>query len=90
MKKRVITGAILSVVAGTLIYFGGVYFAVVALVCICFALSEEYKAIRGAGYHPVAEPTWVALGISIPLMEKRQLKNKPGYAEYRKQTRMLI
>lgn len=30
------------------------------------------------------------LGISIPLMEKRQLANKPGYAEYRKQTRMLI
>ena len=30
------------------------------------------------------------LGISIPLMEKRQLTNKPGYAEYRKQTRMLI
>ena len=30
------------------------------------------------------------LGISIPLMEKRQLQNKPGYAEYRKQTRMLI
>ena len=30
------------------------------------------------------------LGISIPLMEKRQLKNKPEYAEYRKQTRILI
>ena len=30
------------------------------------------------------------LCISIPLMEKRQLQNKPGYAEYRKQTRMLI
>ena len=30
------------------------------------------------------------LGISIPLMEKRQLQNKPGYADYRKQTRMLI
>ena len=30
------------------------------------------------------------LGISIPLMEKRQLANKPGYAEYRKQTRILI
>ena len=28
--------------------------------------------------------------ISIPLMEKRQLKNKPGYAEYRKHTRMFI
>ena len=30
------------------------------------------------------------LGISIPLMEKRQLANKPGYAEYRKHTRILI
>ena len=30
------------------------------------------------------------LGISIPLMEKRQLQNKPGYADYRKKTRMLI
>ena len=30
------------------------------------------------------------LGISIPLMEQRQLKNKPGYAEYRQQTRLLI
>jgi len=30
------------------------------------------------------------IGISIPLMEKRQLQNKPGYAEYRKQTRILI
>ncbi|MBR4136431.1 MAG: hypothetical protein IKU03_08515 [Bacteroidales bacterium] len=28
--------------------------------------------------------------ISIPLMEKRQLQKKPGYAEYRKQTRMFI
>ena len=28
--------------------------------------------------------------ISIPLMEKRQLQNKPEYADYRKQTRMLI
>ena len=34
--------------------------------------------------------TALFLGISIPLMEKRQLANKPGYAEYRKQTRILI
>ena len=34
--------------------------------------------------------TTLFLGISIPLMEKRQLANKPGYAEYRKQTRILI
>lgn len=30
------------------------------------------------------------LCISIPLMEARQMKNKPGYAEYRKETRILI
>ncbi len=34
--------------------------------------------------------TAMFLGISIPLMEKRQLANKPDYAEYRKQTRILI
>ena len=34
--------------------------------------------------------TALFLGISIPLMEKRQLQNKPDYAEYRKQTRILI
>lgn len=30
------------------------------------------------------------LGISIPLMESRQMKNKPGYEQYRKETRILI
>jgi len=38
---------------------------------------------------PVAM-TALFLGISIPMMERRQLQNKPGYAEYKKQTRMLI
>ena len=67
MKKRIITGLILSAITAALIYFAGVYFAVAALICICFALAEEYKAIRHAGYQPVAEPTWIALGTSIPL-----------------------
>jgi steroid 5-alpha reductase family enzyme len=34
--------------------------------------------------------TALFLFISIPMMERRQLQNKPGYAEYRKKTRMLI
>ena len=38
---------------------------------------------------PVAM-TSLFLFISIPMMEKRQLENKPGYAEYRKRTRILI
>ena len=34
--------------------------------------------------------TALFVGISVPLMEKRQLANKPDYAAYRKQTRMFI
>ena len=34
--------------------------------------------------------TALFLFISIPMMERRQLENKPGYADYRKKTRILI
>ncbi len=34
--------------------------------------------------------TALFLFISIPMMERRQLQNKPGYADYKKSTRMLI
>jgi len=34
--------------------------------------------------------TALFLFISIPMMERRQLKSKPGYAEYRKNTRILL
>lgn len=34
--------------------------------------------------------TAMFLFISIPMMERRQLQNKPGYAEYRSRTRILI
>lgn len=51
-----------------------------------------YASLNGFNWFvccPIAM-TALFLGISIPLMEKRQLHNKPGYAEYRKRTRMLI
>ena len=57
MLQRIITGAVLSAVAGTMIYFGQVPFAVAALVCVCFALYEEIKALKAAGHRPIAEPT---------------------------------
>lgn len=34
--------------------------------------------------------TLLFVGVSVPLMEKRQLHNKPGYVEYREKTRMFI
>ena len=46
MKKRIITGLILSAITGVLIYFAGVYFAVVALICICFALGANEEELQ--------------------------------------------
>lgn len=51
-----------------------------------------YAALNGIDWFvlgPIAM-TALFLGISIPMMEKRQLANKPDYAEYRRQTRLLI
>ena len=51
-----------------------------------------YAALNGIDWYilgPIAM-TALFLGISIPLMEHRQLANKPDYAEYRRQTRILI
>jgi len=54
-----------------------------------------YVSLEGLSTRP-----WLVLGalamtamflfISIPMMERRQLQNKPGYAEYRSRTRILI
>lgn len=65
-------------------YFGEVQF--------WWGIWIMYASLNGFNWFilcPIAM-TALFLGISIPLMEKRQLKNKPGYAEYRKKTRILI
>ena len=51
-----------------------------------------YASLRGFDWLVLAPIAMTALFlfISIPLMERRQLDNKPGYAEYRKKTRILI
>ena len=51
-----------------------------------------YASLNGFNWlilGPVAM-TALFLCISIPMMERRQLQNKPGYAEYKKSTRRLI
>lgn len=65
-------------------YFGEVQF--------WWGIWIMYASLYGFNWFigcPIAM-TALFLGISIPLMEKRQLQNKPGYAEYRKKTRILI
>lgn len=51
-----------------------------------------YAALYGIDWFILGSIAMTALflGISIPLMEKRQLANKPDYAAYRQQTRLLI
>ena len=51
-----------------------------------------YASLRGIDWLILAPVAMTALFlfISIPMMERRQLEHKPGYAEYRKRTRMLI
>ncbi|MBQ7551701.1 MAG: DUF1295 domain-containing protein [Bacteroidales bacterium] len=65
-------------------YFGEIQF--------WWGIWAMYASLNGMNWLILAPIAMTALflGISIPLMEKRQLQNKPGYAEYRKQTRMLI
>ena len=65
-------------------YFGEILF--------WWGIWMMYGAFNGFDWYICGAIAMTALflGISIPLMEQRQLANKPGYAEYRKQTRMLI
>ncbi len=54
-----------------------------------------YFSVAGWHYQPwlicgAVVNTLMFLCISIPLMESRQLKNKPAYADYRKHTRLFI
>ena len=51
-----------------------------------------YASLNGLDWlvlAPIAM-TCLFLFISIPMMERRQLENKPGYGEYKKRTRLLI
>lgn len=51
-----------------------------------------YASLHGIDFLVLAPVAMTALFlfISVPMMERRQLENKPGYADYRKHTRMLI
>lgn len=65
-------------------YFGEILF--------WWGVWTMYASARGIDWlilGPVAM-TALFLFISIPMMERRQLANKPDYAEYRKKTRLLI
>ncbi|WP_295935275.1 DUF1295 domain-containing protein [uncultured Alistipes sp.] len=64
---------------GEISMWWGVYFILLSVA------PHEWKTLTGA-----AANTFLFVFISIPLMEKRQLENKPGYEKYKKRTSALI
>lgn len=69
---------------GEILMWWGVY---VMFLAACGWFDPTWKLLIGIG--PLAN-TLLFVFISIPLMEKRQLANKPGYREYKERTSRLI
>lgn len=65
------------------------YFGEILMWWGAWVMYASVHGLDGLILGPVAM-TALFLFISIPMMERRQLANKPGYSEYRKQTRLLI
>ena len=70
---------------GEIMMWWGVYMMYLTVGSACGAWKVILFPAAGA-----LANTCLFVFISIPMMEKRQLANKPGYAEYRKNVRMLI
>ena len=68
MKQRIITASIMATVAFALLAIGGVVLAAAMIAIICFAVYEEYGALRKAGHQPLSWPTWAGLVLSVPLL----------------------
>ena len=68
MKQRIITASIMAAVAFALLAIGGVVLAAAMIAIICFAVYEEYGALRKAGHQPLSWPTWAGLVLSVPLL----------------------
>ena len=67
MKQRFITGMALVAFLALNLWAPNWCMALATLVCISFAVWEEYHALVTAGHRVVSWPTWVAMGASIPL-----------------------
>ncbi len=67
MKQRIITGLALTAFLAVNLWAPNWCMALATLVCICFAVWEEYHALVLAGHRVVSWPTWAAMGASIPL-----------------------
>ena len=67
MKQRFITGLGLSAFLALCPWAPNWCMALATLICVSFAVWEEYHALETAGHRVVSWPTWVAMATSVPL-----------------------
>ena len=67
MKQRFITGLALVAFLALNLWAPNWCMALATLICISFAVWEEYHALATAGHRVVSWPTWVAMATSVPL-----------------------
>jgi phosphatidate cytidylyltransferase len=67
MKQRFITGLLLVIFLAVMLWLPNWCMAAATLICVCFAVWEEYHALATAGHRVVTWPTWISLVTSIPL-----------------------
>ena len=67
MKQRIVTGLLLTALLAVLLWLPGWCMAIATLVCIGFAVWEEYHALTLAQHRVVTWPAWAAMVLSVPL-----------------------
>ena len=67
MKQRIITGAALIVFLATMLWLPNWCMALATLICVSFAVWEEYHALSTAGHRVVSWPTWAVMAASVPM-----------------------
>ena len=68
MTQRIITGSLMIIALTVLLFLGGWYFAIGALIAVSLCIYEELRALRASGHHPVGWTSYAALAMSAPLM----------------------
>ena len=68
MKQRIITGIGLIIFLAICLWLPNWVMALATLVCISFAVWEEYHALTVAEHRVVSWPTWVLMAASIPVV----------------------
>lgn len=72
MKTRIITGAVLTCILFSALYFGGYYAASWMVICVALSVYEMYNVLKKKGYRCVIWPSCLCVAVSVPLFMEVQ------------------